>query len=197
MVWGHQLFYGEMFTFKSLHADRLMWLLKLCSMSQRDNSHFFGSLSELWQHFHAVSMLLLTYCTSRCGGEEKSLQNAILHICSMWADRSCIFQLQLASRRAHSQSLEQTQTRRLGINDMTHNHISNQTMTELTNTAWLLIKERKSSGKECERSGKQQPQKTKTKDPRRPWKLLWLITCDVEQLTEINNLHFNNIIIIC
>ncbi len=46
-----------------------------------------------------------------------------------------------AVTEAHSQSPEQTQTRRLRINDMTDNHISNQTMTELTNTARLSVRE--------------------------------------------------------
>lgn len=45
---------------------------------------------------------------------------------------------------------------------MMRNRISNQTMTEVTNTAWLLIKGRKSFEKHCEKSGKQQqPKKPK------------------------------------
>lgn len=35
----------------------------------------------------------------------------------------------------HSEPPEQRQTRRLRKNDTTHNRISNQTMTEITNTA--------------------------------------------------------------
>lgn len=83
------------------------------------------------------------------------------------------------------------------MSDTTHNHISNQTVTELTSAARLLL--RTGEMEDPLRNDNVLNVQKKEKEKQicgDDGMLLWLITCDVGQLKEINNLHFNNIIII-